>query len=418
MEGKHVENILDRSVAEATEKTTSKAWAVMLSVFLAGIVMAYAQYKLTPIVGIVQADLGLTKAGAGWVISVFNILGLLLAFPAVGLIRKWGVVKGGLISLAVTLVGTVIGYFAGGQALLLVSRVIEGFGIGLISVIAPTMIAMWFPIKKRGLPMGIWSAWQMVAVAAVFTWATNIIDVFQTWKGMWTVGVILLIIGIVVYALVVRLPPADQNHADSEDTSVSLYGALKYKSVYIVSIAGLGFGIACTVFVTWIATYWITVGGLAPEMALRIVAGVFAGEIVTCCIFGLVLNKIKNRRKFQVVASVLYAVVYLLSFQMHSFSGIIFVAITYAIVEGAFTAAMWTLISQTTPDPRLAGSAIAAFTVAINLGMVIGAPIGGAVIDAYGWLAVSILVCVAQLVAAFGYGFLKLYNAKGEVVHI
>ena len=38
---------------------------------------------------------------------------------------------------------------------MLASRFIEGAGIGLITIVAPAAIAIWFPAEMRGTPLGI-----------------------------------------------------------------------------------------------------------------------------------------------------------------------------------------------------------------------------------------------------------------------
>ena len=400
------------------QKFSSFAYVILFVVFFTGIVFCWSQYKVTAVIPTIITDLNISAAAAGWIMGAFNLCGVILAFPGLILLRKWGVKKAGLIAVVVGAIGTILGYFANEEILLIGSRVIEGFGIGMISVIAPTVITMWFPLKKRGFPMGLWSSWQMVAVAAAFLFSIGISNAFGTWKGMWIVGIILFVVAFVLYALFVKSPPDNQNYADSEDTSVKLTSVLKYASPWIVCIGGLGFGIACTVFVTWVATFWITMGGLDLATANNFIVLVFVGEIVWCIVAGLALNKIRRRRYFIVVAAVLYAIVYFLAFTLHTFPGIVFVVVTYALIEGCFTAAMWTLIGQTVPDYRLTGGAIAMYTIAINLGMVIGAPLAGALVDMGSWTGVAILSCVTQLVAAIAFAALKLYDEKGRVAKI
>ena len=172
-----------------------RAWAIMLIVFLAGIAMAWAQNKVVPVIDIVQVQLNVGMSVAGWISSIFCVMGIVLALPAAGMMRKMGVKASGILALGATIVGTLIGIFAPNEVILLISRVIEGFGLGLISVIAPAVISMWFRPEERGLPMGIWGAWQMVAQAGTFLFAGNILGLFGgDWKGLWWVGLILLIV--------------------------------------------------------------------------------------------------------------------------------------------------------------------------------------------------------------------------------
>jgi predicted MFS family arabinose efflux permease len=400
-----------------TKKFNTKAWVVVIAIFIAGIAMAWAQNKVMPVIGLVQVDLSVDAATAGWISGIFNILGIVLAFPAVGMVRKLGIFKGGIISIAATLVGSVMGFFAPEQYILLASRIIEGFGIGLISVIAPSTIAMWFPIEKRGLPMGVWSSWQMVAIAACFLFAGNIIGPDSAWKHMWIIGIVVLAFALLIFIWKVRTPTAEENFADVEDSTVKITEVFKHPSVYIISIGGMGFGMAIMTFATWIVTFWTSAAGMDVGLASSIVGYVYLAEIFTAIMGGAILDRVKNKKRFVAIDGFLYGFVFLAAFYLTSWPGIIAVCILYCVIEGIFAAAMWTLVTQTTPDPRLSGAAIAFYSMFLNLGMMIGAPIAGAIIDSgVGWIYVAAFAAVCQIVAALCFGVMKLYNAKGEVI--
>ena len=403
---------------EEKKSVSSKAWIIVLAIFIAGIGMAWTQNKCLPVLPIIQADMEVSAQVAGWISGIFNVLGIVLAFPAVGMVRKWGVLKGGIISIVVTLIGSVIGFFAADQWVLLVSRIIEGFGIGLISIIAPSTIAMWFPIEKRSLPMGIWSSWQMVAIAGGFLLTGNIIGPDSQWKHMWIVGICLLVIGLVLFAWIVRPPKPEENHADVEDSSVSITEVFKHKSVYLISLGGIGFGMAIMTFASWITSYW-TQQGMDAALANSIVGYVYLAEIFTAILGGWILTKVKKRKRFVTIDAILYAFVFTAAFHVTGMPGIVLVCVLYCVIEGIFAAAMWSFVTQTTPDPRLAGAATAFFSMFLNLGMMLGAPVAGAILDATamgGWTYVAIFATIAQLLAALGFGLMKLYDEKGEVV--
>lgn len=395
---------------------SGKAWLIVLAIFVAGIAMAWTQNKVLPVIGLVQVDLNVSAGVAGWISGIFNILGIVLAFPAVGMVRKWGVVKGGIISIAVTLVGAIVGFFAADEYALLISRVIEGFGISLISIIAPSTISMWFPSNKRSFPMGIWSSWQMVAIAGGFLLTGSIIGPDAVWKHMWIVSIILLVLGIILFAAFVRTPPADQNYADVEDTSVKVTQVFKYKAVYIIGIGGIGFGVAIMTFATWIATYWTNAAGLDPAVANSIVGYVYLAEIFTAMIGGWILTRFKslgNRKRFVAVDGILYAFVFFAAYHVVDMWAIVVVCICYCVLEGIFAAAMWTFATQVVDDPRLAGASTALFSMFLNFGMMLGGPIAGMILDATGgtgWGYVAIVATVAQLIGGVTFGLLKLHG--------
>ncbi len=397
-------------------KSSSKAWLIVLAIFVAGIAMAWTQNKVLPVIGLVQADLNVSAGVAGWISGIFNVLGIVLAFPAVGMVRKWGVVKGGIVSIAVTLVGAVIGYFAGNEYMLLASRIIEGFGISLISIIAPSTIAMWFPSNKRSFPMGIWSSWQMVAIAGGFLLTGTIIGPDAAWKHMWIVSIILLILGLILFSAIVRPPAPGNNYADVEDTSVKVTEVFKHKAVYIIGIGGIGFGVAIMTFATWIATYWTNQAGLDAGVANSIVGYVYLAEIFTAMLGGWILTRfktLKNRKRFVCIDGILYAFVFFAAYHVVDLWAIVIVCVLYCVLEGIFASAMWTFATQVVPDPRLAGGSTALFSMFLNFGMMLGGPIAGMILDATagtGWAYVAIVATIAQLVGGVCFGFLKLHG--------
>lgn len=406
------------------------AWPVMIAVFIGGIMMAFAQYKVTgvlaspdPTAPSIARDLALDNATAGWVLSLFTLVGIFLAFPAVALIKKWGIKVGGLVALAFAIVGGLLGIlFANDAVSLIISRVIEGFGLGLIGVIAPSAIAMWFPIEKRGAPMGIWSSWQMWGICASFFFGIPITNAFGdafgfAWKNLWVVGVVLLIIAIIIYAVVVKVPPEGQNYADINDESagkVSIFAACKYKNAWIMALAGLAFGISNSTVIAWISPFWQATGTADASLANNMTGAMYLIECFGCIIFGFVLNAIHHRRRFMVIDSLIWTVAFFLMFRISGITGAIIMLIVYSVVESAYCAAMWTLCPQAVPDPRAGASMVALFTVAVDIGMMLGSPLGGFFIDVFGdYGALAFMVCGAQLIATICYALVKMYDSKG-----
>ena len=404
------------------EFNSGKAWAVMISLFIIGIAMAWGQNKILPVVTIIMADLNVSAAVAGWISSIFGLMGIVLAFPAAGMIRKIGVRASIITSVVVSFAGAIIGFFAPNEIVLLIGRVVEGFGVGGIGVCAPACIAMWFPIEKRGLPMGIWSAWQIVAVAGVYLFTGTILGPDGAWKNMYIVGFVALVLAVIVCVAFVREPKAGvyPNYADSSDNSVSLTGVFKHPSIYILGLAGVGFGIAIGVFCTWIPSYWDATGAMPLLTGNAAIGYIYLGEIFACIFGGLLLNKIKKRQRFFAIIGVCYAVVLWCAYHTGgSFVGAVVICVLYFIFEGCFVAGMWTLVPQTMSDPRLAAGAIALFTMFNQFGMMLGSPISGAILDATamtGWGYLALVAGGCQLIAGILAITLKLYNEKGEVI--
>lgn len=415
-------SVPEQAAVQQPQQDMKKPWIVLISVFVVGVAIAWGQNKIMPIIPVLMQQLGVTAQTAGWISSMSGVLGIVLALPTAGIVRKFGARNMGFAAIATSVIGAFIGLFSPNQAVLLLSRVIEGFGVGVIGVIAPSIISMWFPIEKRGLPMGIWSAWQIVAVAGTYVFTGLILGPEVQWKNMYYVGLALFVIAIVLFAVFVREPKeGEPNYADVTDDSLPLLSCLKSPSLYIIGIGGIGFGIAIGVFCAWMPTYWDQLGIMPLLQGNAYIGYIYIGEIFACVFGGVLLNKVKHRKKFAAVIGVLYAIVLFAAYHITTHAAAVAICFGYFLFEGIFVASMWTLVPQTVKDPRLVAGAVAVFTMFNNFGMMLGSPISGAILDATamtGWGCLAIFAGVCQLIAAICFWVMKLYDANGKIADI
>lgn len=68
----------------------SRRWLIVLVVYLASVVVILNQYKVPPLMSGLMAEFGVGAAEAGWFMSVFALMGIVLALPAALLLRRFG----------------------------------------------------------------------------------------------------------------------------------------------------------------------------------------------------------------------------------------------------------------------------------------------------------------------------------------
>lgn len=391
-----------------------KAWIVMLVAFLAGIALAWVQNKIPPVITTLMDSFNIDMATAGWLSSVFSIMGMVTAIPAAVIINKLGPKTSGLLSLAAAVIGSVIGIFSSSVAMMMVSRVIEGLGVGIIAVVAPALISMWFPAEKRGFPMGIWGSWQMVAQAVTFFVGSSLTVAFG-WQGMWYAGIALCILAFVLYGLFIASPPAEYNFADVESSNVSIWEGFKSGSTWWMTGVAFFFCIGCFGWCTWTAPYWSEAFGWDISVANNYVGFIYMLEIPFVFLIGYLLDKVSNRKRFGMILAALYIGILFISFRMTNAAYILPFAIVYPFLEGSICTTFWTLCPQTVKKPELAAMALAIMVVGMNLGMVLGPPIEGAVVEAYGWAAGTIPLALAALLAFICMGMSKIYEQEPAV---
>lgn len=398
----------DTSQKKLVSKGKRTAWIVTLVVFVAGVSLAFAQNKVAPIIPEVMNVFDISMASAGWLSSVFSVVALFTSLPAAFILARLGPRKCGIIALVCAVIGCFIGIFAGSIEVLMVSRIIEGIGVGIISVVAPALISMWFPAQKRGLPMGVWGAWQMAAQSLTFFVGDRLTMMFG-WQGLWYLSMVILAISLVLYILQVKSPPASYNHADIENRSYSMREGLKVPSVWFVGLSTMCFTFACFGFANWIASYWVDTFGWTVAEANGYVSFIYFIEIFLAILVGLCLNYVKNRKRIAQIAYLLYAVILFFCFRMEDPSLIILFCVVYALVEGAIPTAFWTLIAQTVPKPELAGISIGVLGMLQNLGMLLGPPITGFTIEHFGWNLGSMPMVAASILGLILFCFAKIY---------
>lgn len=391
---------------------TKRAWVVALVTIFAGVALALVQNKVAPCMVTLQNAFGIDMASAGWLSSLFSLVGIIMAIPASVILNKLGPKKSGILALACAIAGSLIGIFAGNVALLMASRVVEGVGVGLISVIGPSIIAMWFPEAKRGLPMSIWAVYQMGAQAVMFFLA-GVLTMSFGWQGMWWFGLAACVVALVFYVICVKSPRPEDSYADVESPDVSIAEGMKSVSTWIMALVTMLFCIGCFGFVNWIATYWGTVPSIGEGANMWV--GYFSlAAVAAAIIMGTALNHIKNRKAFGGVALVLYGVVALFGMTLDNPAPLIVFTIVYGFMDAGFPCVLWTMTAQTVKKPELAGVATGVVCIGFNAGILVGPPLIGAVAEKFGWTAAGWAIAACCLAAAVLLMFVKTYSAEEQ----
>ncbi len=395
------------------KRSTTTAWVIVAIAFLGGVALACAQNKVPPVIDVVMLGFGIGETDAGWLTSVFTIMGMITALPASWLLQKLGAKRIGVISLVCCAVGSAAGAFCTDFWMLLATRVVEGVGVGMIAVVGPALIAMWFPAEKRGLPMGVWGSWMMVAQTLLFCFGGGIASAWG-WQGVWWFVFGLCVIALVLYQWRVREPSGDMpNHAAGEESEEFHFGeGLKSGSTWILTLCGLIFNFCCFGFATYISLYWAqTFYGGDMAASNQWIAIMYALEVPVVIFLGWVMNHIRlGRRKFMgVIGFALYTFILFVCFRMDDPAMILPFIIIYPFLEGAIPTTYWTLVASTAKKPEYAGTSIGILNIGLNAGVLLGSPVTGFFIEHFGWAAATWPLAIASVVGAVLFVFVKTY---------
>lgn len=394
----------------ATHKTSAKGWAACLAAIFGGMALALLQNKLTPVMNVIMDAFNIDMAMAGLLSTIFTVMGVIMALPAAGMLKKFGPRTSGLIAFACAIAGSALGIMTENVTVMLVSRVVEGTGIGIIAVLAPSVISMWFPPEKRGLPMGIWGSWMMVSQTALFFTGTLITDSWG-WRGMWVLGIVVCVIAAVLFAVFVKSPDPEENYADVEAEGVTVMGGIKSLPQWLLAVSALCYTFCCFTFANWISSYWIEVTDWGAGRVGNWVGILFLVEMIYTWIVGAVLDRIRNRKIVGIIGLLAYGALGVVAFTATAEPIIYVFTFTYTIFEALAVTAIWAIAPETVEDPRYAGVALGVLNIGLNLGTLLSAPVSGAIQQQFGWIGVAASFCAVAVVGALALFAVKMPKA-------
>lgn len=383
----------------------SSAWLVIICAVSGAIAVAITQNKVLPCMDAIQTSFHIDMASAGWLSSVFSVMGIVMAFPAVMAVNKLGAKASCLVSVGCSILGAAIGLISQSFPIMLFSRIIEGVGAGLISIAVPNLIAMWFPPENRGMPTGIWTSWQYAGQAVCFFFGASI-SVQKGWKGVWMFGLMIAALCFSLNVLFVRDPECSDNHIlehgdlrnennvcnkTANSRRCSGFSVFRNKDACLVSTAMFCFCFASFGFITWAATCWTVTLGMDGTRANQYISILAAVSLPMVLLSGWILDRV-NRKPFGILVFALYAFVAAAAFMLPSSRWIIAFVMVYPFFESGVVTTLWTIISQVAKSGSEVNSAVALLTLNSNAGMLVGPPLVGFCISVFNWTAASVLV--------------------------
>jgi MFS family permease len=158
----------------------------------AGIVTAFQVGKAPPVLPIIRAEFGMSLFFAGWILSIFNVIGLISGSITGVVADAFGHRRLLLWGFCLQIAGCLVGSLSGGPVLLLVTRIFEGIGFLVIATSGPALIFRATQPKDLRLALSLWSSF-LPAGAAIIMFATPLIVGFLSWRALWQINAMALI---------------------------------------------------------------------------------------------------------------------------------------------------------------------------------------------------------------------------------
>ncbi|MDR1677642.1 MAG: MFS transporter [Deltaproteobacteria bacterium] len=389
----------------ASPKTSAYAWVILALIYFSSMAAPLNQFKVPPVMGLLISSYGLTLAVAGLLMGIFALIGVILALPSGFIMGRIGVKKAGLAALIFLMAGSALGAVLTGTSVLMTSRVLEGVGMCLMSIVAPTALAHWFPPNKHGLAMGIWGTWVPVSSIISFAVFPKVADK-AGWPGVaWSsfgYSVVLFILFIFLFKMPKTNEMAQVKPSFEKELS-SLKKVVSQGQPWLLSLSFCGYIMLAISLITFLPTYFSTVRGLGPQAAANASQIYLISNTLGIIVGGLLCDKYGSKRCI-VLAYLIAGLLMLFFFAPGNYIYLTMIAVAFIGPIGvtpSFSAAPQLVA------PEDAGRAMALLALGQNLGMSIGPPVFGRIAES-SWNQAGYFTIPVVLLAAFLASRLKI----------
>lgn len=370
-------------------------WRGVGVAFLAGVAAATALSKASPAAIEMRSALHLTLAQIGWVMSAGTIATFALGVAS-GQLSHWRgarrLLRDGLLVL---LVAGALSALAPATAWLLAGRGLEGLGVVLITVAAPTLIASLSRRQDIGLTMGVWALWMPVGSILMLALAPLLLGAFG-WRGLWAVSALA---ALTVLAMLPGLPGSVGAPSGGRlDLSV-----LRSSGPWWLALAFFCFSSQFFSVFTFLPTYLSGSLGFGAATA-TLVSALVPGAIIPGNLLGgyLVHRGWRPSSLLALPPLALLVVLPAMLLLAHTPGTLLVLLPLYGFLLGIIPTGIFTQAPLLAPTPAATGPILGLALSGQGLGLLVGPPLAGLLLERTGSWAWPVALLCGALVGLVG----------------
>lgn len=354
----------------------------------------YANVVMNPVLTQIGREFGTTTGTAGLVVAAYGVPGILIGLVAgpysdrIG--RKPFLVGGSLVMGICTALSALAPTFE----VLVVTRALAGMGASLIFPNVNATLADTFPYSERGKAISTVMGLNTMASIAGIPLAGIIAELTS-----WRVSLLLVaVLALAAAAAVLFLIPRSRPTGDVRRARALFGSILESRSAMAAIVSSLMGALFWFTWVTYSVVYFEDVHGLTPSVAATIALTLGLGVLVGSQIGGRLGDRLGHR---QIVwSSIAISAVLLLALTNLPLPLAAAAALNFVVsgVIGARFATNTALLGEQVPAAR--GTMLAITSSVVSVGIVLGAWIGGILIDGPGFPALGVVCAVVGMASA------------------
>ena len=193
-------------------------WFAVLAVIVGFLAAIFSSTMINVALTNIMATYHITQASAQWMSTGFLCANAVCMLTSAWLLQNFGARKTFLFASALFVTGCIIGLFAPAFNLLILARVLQGAGAGIIQPLSMALVFTLFPQNQRGSALGVFSMVVVLGPAVGPTIGGIITDTLD-WHYTFTAALPLSLFAAI--AGWIFLPDRDENQTSSRFNYVS-----------------------------------------------------------------------------------------------------------------------------------------------------------------------------------------------------
>ena len=264
------------------------SWAAVAVVVLSGAFASAQVGKLPAALPLIRADLGFGLVAAGFVLSMFNVLGMAVAVLFGGLADRLGrvrLVAGGFACIAL---GGALGALAPSLGLLIVSRLVEGVGFIAVTVSLPFVLVAASALRDQGLVLGVWSIYHPTGMAVAMLSAPVLLHLMG-WRALW--WLIVALVPLIAWAVLAQMRRLDLPQPRGGPFLHLAAEALRTRGFQLIAAVFLAYAFQWVTLMAWLPTFLTESFGADLGFAALMTALVVLVNVPGCLFGGALIRK-------------------------------------------------------------------------------------------------------------------------------
>ena len=398
------------STTEVTPKRHVHPIAMLIVMTIATAAISFCMFKFPPIMKYVMMSYDVNTGLIGLLMSSTNIIGSIFAV-AIGYINrsykpKWT----GLIGFLIMAAANIIAANTSSFVVLIVSRVIEGAGMGILSNLTIALVVAYFK-GARATATAIVNAGMTAGQVIHYNLSVRLAEKTGSLSGMYTYIIITFVVmGILMLVFLWREPSlaafAPVQSVDQNAEKLKKAEVLKSSSLWLVAIGMFIFNIVMISFNSYVPTFLQDAKGLDSVTASSLASLSSTIRTFVMIALGILADRIASKRKPAIASFVGIAIMYLLLAWLPGNMIMVYIILS-AVVPASVTVSSYSCYPDIFGDVSYTPVAHGVVHTTARLAMLIGSTLVGYLIQFLGYTGTIYVIAPLSLVAALCWFFAK-----------